>query len=284
MPARGRTSERSADRAFAIGVARALGGAVIFALPLLMTMEMWEIAFYVPPLRLAVLVALSLPMLVFLSYYAGFRETSRLRDDVLDAFVALALGALASTIVLLLVGALTPGMTTHEVVGKIALQTVPASIGALLADDQLGGEDKREEHEEKIGVGGPGYLAELALMAVGALFLGFNVAPTEEIVLIQYRLAEWQILVVALVSVAVMHAFVYAVEFHGQEKHPEHVGPWEAFLRFTLVGYIVALLTSAFVLWVFGRFDGLVFAQAVEATVVLGLPAAVGAAAARLVL
>ncbi len=275
---------RSADRAFAIGVARALGGAVIFALPMLMTMEMWEIGFYVPPLRLAALVALSLPMLVFLSYYSGFRETASLQDDLLDAFVALALGALASTIVLLLVGAITRETSANDIVGMITLQTVPASIGALLADDQLGGDDQREAHDEKLGEGGPGYLAELALMSVGALFLGFNVAPTEEILLIQSRLDTWQILLLALVSVAVMHAFVYAVEFHGQEKHPEHVGRAEAFLRFTLVGYIAALLASAFVLWVFGRFDGVVLVQAVESVVVLGLPAAVGAAAARLLL
>ena len=58
----------------------------------------------------------------------------------------------------------------------------------------------------------------------------------------------------------------------------------EAFLRFTIVGYVAALLTSAFVLWVFGRFDGVPFAEAVQAIVVLGFPAAVGAAAARLLL
>ena len=284
MHARAGTAARSADRVFLIGVSRALGGAVIFGLPLLMTMEMWEIAFYIPPLRLGALVALSLPMLVFLSYYSGFRETTRLRDDVLDAFVALALGAVASAIVLLLVGAITRETSAADAVGKIALQTVPASIGALLADDQLGGESRREEHEEKLGDGGPGYLAELALMSVGALFLGFNVAPTEEIVLIQYRLDAWQILLLVLASVAVMHAFVYAVEFHGQEKHPEHVGPSEAFLRFTVVGDVAALLTSAFGLWVFGRFDGVPFAAAVQAIVVLGFPAAVGAAAARLLL
>jgi uncharacterized membrane protein len=37
-------------------------------------------------------------------------------------------------------------------------------------------------------------------------------------------------------------------------------------------------------LWTFGRFDGLALAEALRMSVVLGLPAAVGAAAARLVL
>lgn len=44
----------------------------------------------------------------------------------------------------------------------------------------------------------------------------------------------------------------------------------------------VALAVSLYILWTFGRLEGLALAPLVETMVVLGLPAAIGAAAARL--
>ena len=55
-----------------------------------------------------------------------------------------------------------------------------------------------------------------------------------------------------------------------------------AFFPYTLAGYGVALLVSAFTLWAFGRLDGGV-SDAVRSIVVLAFPAALGAAIARLV-
>jgi uncharacterized membrane protein len=56
------------------------------------------------------------------------------------------------------------------------------------------------------------------------------------------------------------------------------------FLRFTVVGYAVALLVSAYVLWTFGRFEGEALDSVVMQAMVLAFPAALGAAAARLIL
>ena len=56
------------------------------------------------------------------------------------------------------------------------------------------------------------------------------------------------------------------------------------FLRFTVVGYAIVLLMSAYVLWTFGRLDDSSLGFQISATVVLALPASLGAAAARLVL
>src|SRR3546814_12353885 len=72
-------------------------------------------------------------------------------------------------------------MPLDEVLGKIALQSVPASIGALLGRAQLGGEHAKPAKGTEQAI----YGNELFLMGVGALFLGLNVAPTEEMVLIR---------------------------------------------------------------------------------------------------
>jgi putative integral membrane protein (TIGR02587 family) len=170
-------------------------------------------------------------------------------------------------------------MSIDEIIGKISLQAVPGSIGALLAHSQFGGnkEKQQEEAEET-------YWGEMFLMMVGALFLGFNVAPTEEMVLISYQMTEWHAITLIILSLVIMHAFVYAVEFRGQGSIPPEVSFWSVFLRFTIVGYVLALLISFYVLWTFGQTEGMSIEQILMAVLVLGFPAAVGAAAARLIL
>lgn len=81
-----------------------------------------------------------------------------------------------------------------------------------------------------------------------------------------------------------MHAFVYAANFRGGHDAPAGTPWWSVFLRFTVVGYAISLAVSGYVLWTFGRFEGHAFAAYTAQTIVLGFPASVGAAAARLIL
>lgn len=281
MPSSRIGRERSAHRAFLIGLARAFGGAIIFTLPLLMTMEMWWLGFHGDPTRLALFLALSIPLLVGLSHYSGFEETFELKDDIVDAFVACAVGFVAAAICLSLFGVLKPGMAHGEIIGKIAVQAVPGSIGALLAVSQFGGSQNEEEEQKERFTR---YDGELFLMTAGAVFLALNVAPTDEMVLISYKMTEWHSIALALVSLLIMHAFVYAVEFCGQASVPPGTRVWSVVLRFTVPGYAIALLVSLYVLWTFGRTDGMSMHEVVMATVVLAFPAAIGAAAARIVI
>src|SRR5918995_7292554 len=184
-----------AGRAFLIGLARAFGGAILFALPLFMTMEMWSLGSTMDELRLALFLALVFPMLVGLAYYAGFEESSDALDFVLNALVAYAVAFAASAAILLLLAVLGPGMSVDEVVGKTALQAIPGSIGAMLARSQLGARDEEEDEERRRET----YGGELFLAVIGALFMAFNVAPTEEIVLIAQMMTAWH--AVALIAV-----------------------------------------------------------------------------------
>jgi len=263
------------------GIARGSGGALIFALPMLMTMEMWSLGFYIDRLRLALLLTLNIPLLIFLSHYAGFEETFDWREDLRDAAVAYAIGIIASAGVLTALGIIGAGTPLDEIVGKVALQSVPASIGALLARVQLGG-----EHSEPSGGSEPeNYGSELFLMGIGALFLGLNVAPTEEMVLISYRMTEWHAMSIVLLSIVLMHGFVYALAFKGADRSlPPGTPWWDSFLRFTMVGYVIAIAISIYSLWTFGRLEGTDWAQTMMSVIVLAFPAAIGAAAARLIL
>lgn len=265
------------NRAFAVDLARAFGGAIVFSLPMLMTMEMWELGFSISPPRLALLLLLTMPLLVGLSHYIGFEETFGWKDDIVDAFVAYGVGFCAAAPVLVLFGVITTATAPAEIVGKVALQAVPASIGALLTQSEFSGGARRKELREET------YGSELFFMSAGAVFLSLNVAPTEEMILISYQMTPWHGLALALVSLTLMHAFVYSVEFRGQSLVPEGTAAWSVFLRYTIVGYAICLAISAYVLWTFGRYDGLSY-EMIAATVVLAFPAAVGAAVARLIL
>jgi putative integral membrane protein (TIGR02587 family) len=274
-----RSQRAAADRKFAIGLARAFGGAVIFGLPLLMTMEMWWLGFHMSPERLLALTLAAIPLLIGLSAVSGFEQTMRFRHDALDAFVAIAVGASVSAAMLALMGIVSTERSGSEISGMIILQVLPASMGALLAQSQFGAEDGRDKSLDARGYGG-----ELFLMTVGALFLVFHIAPTEEIRLIAARMTNWHSAAMIVVSLVVMHAFVYALEFRGQVPIDPDTPFLSVFTRYTAAGYLVVVATVTFLLWVFGQLDGASDGELVARVVVLGLPGSIGAAAARLIL
>lgn len=267
--------DRRREFAYARDLARAFGGALLFGLPLLMTMEMWWFGFLLEPWRLAVFLVAALPLLLGLAYYAGFSASHRgLGHALLDTLVALAVGFLTAAAALTLLGVLEADAPPRQIAGQLVLQAVAGAMGALLAGRQLsaGGEDIGDEDQAS-------YPGELFLMVAGALFLALNMAPTEEMILIAYRMSPAHVVALMAASLLLMHALVYSVGFAGQEAHDR---PLAAFAHYTLPGYALVLLVSLWVLWVFGRTGGHGLAETVDAMVVLAFPGALGAAAARL--
>lgn len=280
-----------------VGLGRGAAGAILFGMPMLMTMELWHLGFYIDRVRLFLLLTVNIPLLIVLAHRIGFEHTSTWKEAVRDATIAYGLGIVMSAFVLTLLGDLEPDMPFSEILGKIAIQAVPASIGALLGRSQLGGQagndeggdEDNEQDEGKDGDAVPdqmstSYGRELFLMAVGALFLSLNVAPTEEIILISFKMTPWHALMMVVISIAIMHGFVYAVAFKGAHELGEGTPRWHAFIRFTLPGYMVAMLISFYVLWTFGRLDDTAPTQILMSVIVLAFPGAIGAAAARLIL
>ncbi|RYD54322.1 MAG: TIGR02587 family membrane protein [Sphingomonadales bacterium] len=266
---------------YAAGLARAFAGAIIFGLPLLMTMEMWSIGLYVHPLRLLLFIVLNFVVLVFLSRFGGFEKTGSTTEDILDALAAYAVGIVSSVAILALFGLLSAEMPLDELVGMIAIQCIPASFGAIIARKQLSGGEADDDDE--MAARSAGYAGQLFLMLAGALFFAFNVAPTEEMILIGFKMTAWQGVAMMLVSMLLLHLLVFRVGFPGQEEAPEGYGIARRLLVYTVPGYAIALLVSLYVLWTFGRVDGSDIEAVTRTLVVLGFPAAIGAAIARLV-
>lgn len=272
-------ADRSAGHVYR-GLARAFAGAILFAFPLLMTMEMWWLGFAMDRDRLFLFLVFTLALLFPLSYFVGFERTGGGFEDALDAVIAFGVGAIASAAMLALFGIITPAMPVGEIVGKIAVQTVPASIGAILARGQLGSQHSDTDAKERAA----GYPGQLFIMLAGAVYLAFNVAPTEEMVLIAFKMTGLHAIALIVLSVGVLHAFVFALGWQGTEPVPEGIGFRWLLVSRSIAGYGIALIVSLYVLWTFGRTDDASPAQIAMMVTVLGFPAALGAAAARVVI
>jgi putative integral membrane protein (TIGR02587 family) len=254
---------------------RAFGGALLFNVPLLMTMEMWTFGFAMAPERLLAYAAFGMLLLYGLAHYAGFSHRRGVANNLFDTFTALAVGYITGLVLLMLFGVVDGRTPPSELAGHALLQAAPGAMGALLARRQMSqvlpGDDGDEDDAS--------YPGELFLMAAGALFLALNLAPTEEILLIAYKVSADHLLALIALSIILLHTVVYLAGFAGQEDQGQ---PVAAFFHYTLPGYAIALGTSLLMLWAFGRGDGQSAAGLTSVAAVLGFPAALGAAAARL--
>lgn len=263
--------------ALAKGVGRAFAGALLFSLPILMTMEMWQLGVSVDRWRLALLLVTTAALTVAMESYFGMRKgrTAGVVAPTVDAGIAFLVGLATAALVLTVLSVVQPVRTWDETLSIVAIQALPATLGASFARSQLG-------DGAATGRSRPSYRQELFLMLAGAVVFSANISPTEEIVLLAGMLEPGHAVALVALELAVMHGFVYGVDFAGGSDSAG--GFWRVFLLFTVVGYVIALAVSAYLLWTFGRFDGTGLHAAVTETVVLALPTSVGAAAARLIL
>lgn len=262
-------------------LARAFGGAVLFSIPLLMTVEIGSLSAMMNGGRLAALLLLMIPLLIGLDHFAGVQRATPWAEDAVDGMIAYGVGMAASAVILAAMGIVDLTMPLVESIGRVAILAVPAGLGAVLAGSQFRSSDGEDEHTQNAR---RGYGAELLFMFCGAVFLAFNVAPAEDMSSVAARMPVILGVVVALLTLAQMHAFLYAVRFRGAPGVPARVPHWSLLLRFTVVGYAVALLVSGYVLWTLGRFTGQSSILCGMEMVVLAFPAGLGAAAARLVI
>lgn len=263
-----------------VGLGRAVGGSIVFTLPIMMTMEMWQLGFYISPLRVVALIVLSLPLFISLSSLVGFRKSKGFTDNVADVLVAYAVTFVTSSIVLITLGIITFETKPGVVYTMLLLQAVPGTLGALLARNIVGESSEQGDDQDVERT----YRDDLTILAAGAIFLAFSLAPTEEMILLSYMMTTWHTLALLMLTLPLMHAFAIA----GAHVNGDDLKQWsthrQLFLRFTSIGYLIAFAISIFMLWVFESTGDQSFHNTVKTTIVLAFPAGIGAAASRLIL
>jgi len=290
---------------------RGVAGGLVFSLPLLYTMEVWSAGFNARPLHLILYVVATFVLLLGYNRYVGLRHDASLTEVVIDSIEEMGLGLVLSVSVLWLIGRLTSDMPVNEIVSKIVIEAMTVAIGVSVGTAQLGGANQDDEgvssgsrkqdgkaeseraeensddgdddadegeSQKEIGFGG-----QMVIAACGAVLFAANVAPTEEIVMIAAENSSRRLLALALFSLVFSALILYFSEFKGARQFVR-VGSPVAIIGGTMMTYAIALVVSALILLFFGRFDSEALNMCVAQTVVLGVAAALGASAGRLLL
>jgi putative integral membrane protein (TIGR02587 family) len=269
-------------------VLRAISGGFIFATPLLYTMEMWWIGTTAELWKLmlflgvAALISLGLAR----SRSGGFKEETGRFARLEQAVDGVALGLIGAVIVLAVLNRIQLGDPLGMVLGKVIVQAVPICIGAAVANAIFGrhGERSREGDEESGGSQSPGqaFIADFGATIIGAIFIAFSIAPTDEVPTLAAGLDYVHALALIALSLLLTWIIVFVSGF-GTGQH-EQQGPFQSPLTETVLAYLLSLLVALVSLFLFDRIEwGDPLGELVAMVLVLGLPAAVGGAAGRLV-
>jgi putative integral membrane protein (TIGR02587 family) len=269
-------------------VLRAISGGFIFATPLLYTMEMWWIGTTAELWKLmlflgvAALISLGLAR----SRSGGFKEETSRFASLEQAVDGIAIGLVGAVIVLTVLNRIQPGDPLGSVLGKVIVQAVPLSIGAAVANAIFGphGERSRAGDEEngESQSAGKAFIADFGATLIGAIFVSFSIAPTDEIPMLAAELDYAHALALIALSLLLTYVIVFASGF-GTGQH-EQRGPFQSPLTETVLAYVLSLLVALVALFLFDRIEWSdPLGEIVALVLVLGLPAAIGGAAGRLV-
>ena len=262
---------------------RGIAGGLLFSLPMLYTMELWWAGFMASPLRLLVYMVVGFCLLLGYNRYGGIRRSHTLREGFSESVEEMGMGLLVTGFVLWLSGRIMPDMSVNEVAGKIVVESMTVAIGISVGKAQLG---KQESSDDPQGsdTREPHLISQLIIAMCGAVLVAANVAPTEEIVVIALETPTFKLIIMAFVSILIGGGVLYYTNFRGAEQWVVKPNSPLDVLTGTMVMYTIALTVSAFMLWFFGRFDGLSVRPMVAEIVVLGFPASLGASAGRLLI
>lgn len=275
---------------------RGLTSSFLLGIPLIYTMETWWIGQVVSMPRVLVFIALTYVANLGFVFFTGFRRGDEGDVHAIrpfgDALETTALAILAATITLILLWQIKPGQSTAAIVGRIAVNTLPLGLGAAIANQILtpsmtrsADDDGSSSNGDKTPHGAKALFLDVGGSFAGTLFLTLNIAPTQEVQKLATEVPTLMLPVLIVATIGLTYAIVFEAGFRGQDRRRKTSGPFQRPSTETVMAYIVALLTCAGLLWLYGRIDAeTTWHVAYAQIIVLGLPAAVGAAAGRLAL
>lgn len=264
--------------------ARGITGGLLFSFPLLYTMEVWWAGFIASPFRLLILVLVTYLLLLGYNRYAGMHPSVSWRSVMVDSVEEMGIGLVLSFCVLFVLNRIQlHEMAMAEVMGKVIVEAMAVSIGVSIGTAQLGGEEDEEEDDELEREKEPLRFGMVVLATCGAIVIGGNVAPTEEVLMLAVEAQPYHVLLMAVLSLLLSVVVVYFSDFKGATGRRSGSLAFELTLD-TCITYLIALAVSAAALWFFGRFSGVSFWVAFSQVIVLGVLSSLGASAGRLLI
>jgi putative integral membrane protein (TIGR02587 family) len=275
---------------------RGMSGGFLFGIPLLYTMEAWWIGSVTEPPQMLAVLAVTYCIVFLLNRTDGFRQNrpDSPRKAAFDSVEAIAISVICAFLVLVLLREITFSTPLDEAAGKIVIEGMPFALGVALARSILKeGEDAAGNADPNVPKASPQtasngtkeLLRDVGATLVGATIIGFNIAPTDEIPMLEAAISPPWLLVMVAASLVLSYSIVFVAGFTAQQRRRRQAGVFQHPLTETVSSYLISLLTAACMLWFFHRLGPsdpwiLWFKQ----TLILGLPTTLGGAAGRLAL
>jgi putative integral membrane protein (TIGR02587 family) len=261
-------------------VLRAAAGALLGALPLLYTMEMWWLGETTPSWLVLVILAVTVPIVLLGLLFSGFRRGVAGRLG-LDIPIVVGVSVVCAAMTLLILGRLRPDAMPLAVMARIVgIETVPCAIGASIAITQLRTRSQSERIDRHIHAL-PQDLQKIFATLVGAVFFAFNIAPTEEVRKMTIEAAPELLPLIVVFSILSSQVIVFLADFADRPPHC-YEGVLGNPLAETFVSYLISLMVSFAFIHAYGHVSASTpFDVQLAMTVVLGYVTTLGAAAGR---
>ena len=268
-------------------------GGFLFGIPLLYTMEVWFIGSYVQPSMLLSILAVTLIVIFIINRIEGFRpqESETLPGAIAETIETLAIGMVCSALMLIILKRIDLQTSQAEALGKIIFEGVPFSLGVAFSRSLLNGNsevdsdggNERSGSQNKSQTSWQDTTADFGATLIGALFIAFSIAPTDEITVLAASASSPWLLIIIFTSLLVSYCIVFASEITNYQQRLRQLGVFQSPLSETVVSYLVSLFVSMLMLWFFQK---LAFNDPwyiwLRYSIILGLPASIGGAAGRL--
>ena len=270
-------------------------GGFLFGIPLLYTMEVWFIGSYIEPPILLTILIVTFAIILAINRIEGFRprESETLPGAIAETIETLAIGLVCSTLMLIVLQRIDLQTSLSEALGKIVFEGVPFSLGVAFSRSLLSGDAEidLDENSDSTGFNSNSEqavvwkytLADLSATAIGALFIAFSIAPTDEVTMLAASATPGWLLVVVATSLIVSYGIVFASNITNYQERLQQPGLFQTPSGETVISYLFSLFIGMLMLWFFQKISfsepGFIW---LRYSIILGLPASIGGAAGRL--
>ena len=267
-------------------------GGFLFGIPLLYTMEVWFIGSYIQSAFLLIVLTITFIIIFLLNQIEGFRpqESATLSGAIAETFETLSIGMVCAILMLFILGRIDWQTPLLEILGKTIFEGVPFSLGVTFSRSLLSGEEDSNSQQSdspvednKRGNNFQDTLADFSATLIGAFFIAFSIAPTDEIVVLAASASPFRLLIIIATSLIVSYGIVFASNITNYQHRRQQKGLFQTPQSETVISYLISLLAGMLMLWFFQK---ITFSDSwfiwLRYSVILALPASIGGAAGRL--
>ncbi|MBW4534054.1 MAG: TIGR02587 family membrane protein [Pleurocapsa minor HA4230-MV1] len=268
-------------------------GGFLFGIPLLYTMEVWFIGSEIEPPMLLSSLAVTFTIVLMLNQIEGFRPQKNLTilENIAETIETLAIGITCAALMLIVLQEINGQTSLSEALGKIVFEGIPFSVGVAFSRSLLtrGAETDSDNNNQSVqsnkqqAIVWKDTVADLFAAMIGALFVSFSIAPTDEIDMLAASASSGWLLIMMLASLLISYGIVFASKITNYQNRRKQSGIFQSPKSETIISYLISLLTGILIMWFFHK---LTFSDPwfmwLRHGIVLGLPACIGGAAGRL--